>query len=392
MARNEILILHCPAGGGHKAAAMAIAEHAEARGLGTRVIDVLAFAPAWFARFYVDTHLRSSAYVPRLYGSAYFASNHRSAVEGELRERFDEWIGKPLVDEILASDPLAVVATHFLPIGRLVRARQRGMLRAPIVEVITDYAAHAVWAEPGADAYCAPHGRACEDLVSHGVSPALVFATGIPVRSAFASAPPIRRPVPGVPLRVLITSGGFGVGPVTRVLRSLAGVRDVSLTVVCGQNPHLVRRVRRVTDRLGIEADVVGFERNMPARVAEADVVVTKPGGLTVSECLAAGRPLVLVGAVPGQESLNQAWVTEQGAGTGCTPEQVGGVIFDLRGPKLVAMADRARAVGVPHAADRVLAVTLSLAGTGHRSVPPRPLTSGGPKTAPSNPVAREIA
>jgi processive 1,2-diacylglycerol beta-glucosyltransferase len=372
MARKEILILHCPAGGGHKAAALAVAESAEQRGIGARVIDALSFAPAWFARAYVDTHLRSSAYIPRLYGSAYFASNHRSAVDGELLRRFDGWLGGPLLEEIVSSDPLAVVTTHFFPMGRLVRARRKGQLTAPLVEVITDYAAHAVWAEPGADAYCAPHGRACDDLVAHGVSPDLVFATGIPVRSAFAAAPPVRRPERGAPLRVLVTSGGFGVGPVTRVLRSFAGVPNVSLTVVCGQNPHLVRRVRRVSDRLGIEANVIGFERQMPARVAEADVVVTKPGGLTVSECLAAGRPLVLVGAVPGQESLNQAWVTEQGAGLGCAPQDVGGVISDLRETKLVAMAERARAIGAPHAADRVLAVTLALTVSRRRSVPPK--------------------
>jgi processive 1,2-diacylglycerol beta-glucosyltransferase len=360
MPRNEILILQCPAGGGHRAAAMAIAERAEARGIGARVIDALSFAPPWFARFYVDTHLRSSAYVPRLYGSAYFASNHRSAVDGELRKRFDHWIGKPLMREVVASDPLAVVTTHFFPMFKLVWARKTGLLRAPLVEVVTDYAAHAVWAEPGADAYCAPSGKACRDLVEHGVSPDLVFATGIPVRSAFADAPPVAS-TPGDPLRVLVTSGGFGVGPVLRVLKSFVGVPNVSLTFVCGQNPNLVRRVRRSCDKYGIEADVIGFERQMPARVAEADVVVTKPGGLTVSECLAAGRPLVLVGAVPGQETLNQAWVTEQGAGVAALPDAVGGVIAELRQQKLARMAERARSLGAPHAADRVLAVTLAL-------------------------------
>jgi processive 1,2-diacylglycerol beta-glucosyltransferase len=100
----------------------------------------------------------------------------------------------------------------------------------------------------------------------------------------------------------------------------------------------------------------------MPRRVAEADVVVTKPGGLTVSECLAAGRPLVLVGAVPGQESLNQAWVVEQGAGIASRPEAVGGSIARLGAPSLSAMGERARAMGTPRAAERVLALTLALA------------------------------
>jgi processive 1,2-diacylglycerol beta-glucosyltransferase len=301
---------------------MAIAERAEAHGIGARVIDALSFAPPWFARLYVDTHLRSSAYVPRLYGSAYFASNHRSAVDGELRKRFDHWIGKPLLREVLSSDPLAVVATHFFPMGKLGWARRNGMLAAPLVEVITDYAAHAVWAEPGADAYCAPDGRACRDLIEHGVSPGLVFATGIPVRSAFADAPPVRCPNDGGALRVLVTSGGFGVGP-SRVSCDHSPECRTSRSPSYAVIPHLVRRVRRVSERFGLDARIIGFERQMPGRVAEADVVVTKPGGLTVSECLAAGRPLVLVGAVPGQESLNQAWVIEQGAGIVCAPEAV---------------------------------------------------------------------
>jgi processive 1,2-diacylglycerol beta-glucosyltransferase len=358
MSRKKLLILHCPAGGGHRAAAQAIAERALARGLEARVIDALSFAPPWFARLYVDTHLRSSAYLPKLYGSAYFASNKRAAVDGELRKRFDHWIGRPLLSEVIGSDPFAVVTTHFFPMIKLGWARRRGLLRAPLVEVITDYATHAVWAEPGADAYCAPHGRACDDLIRHGIDPGLVVPTGIPVRLAFGEILPVpsRRL-----LRVLVTSGGFGVGPMAKVLRSLAPIPHLAITVVCGQNPHLVERLERISEELGLDARVIGFERDMPERVAEADVVVTKPGGLTVSECLAAGRPLVLVGAVPGQESLNEAWVCERCAGVAAAPEQVGAVLEELRGQPLAAMGRAARHLAAPRAADAVLDVVQSL-------------------------------
>jgi processive 1,2-diacylglycerol beta-glucosyltransferase len=235
--------------------------------------------------------------------------------------------------------------------------------------VVTDYATPAAWAEPGADAYCAPRGRACRDLVEHGIAASRVFATGIPVRPAFAEAAALRERPPGEPLRVLITSGGFGVGPVTRVLRSFMGVPHVSLTVVCGKNPRLVERVSHVVARLGIEARIIGFEGQMPLRVSEADVVVTKPGGLTVSECLAAGRPLVLVGAVPGQESLNESWVVEHGAGVTCAPESVGEIVARLRSDGLASMAQKARSLGVPDAADRVLDVALAGLQSGAVSV-----------------------
>src|SRR5437879_2063626 len=97
MSSNELLVFHCPAGGGHKAAALAIAERAQARGIETRVVDALSLAPAWFARAYVDAHLTSSAYAPKMYGTAYFASNRREAVDSELRRGFDRWLGKKLL-------------------------------------------------------------------------------------------------------------------------------------------------------------------------------------------------------------------------------------------------------------------------------------------------------
>ena len=364
MPEKQLLIMHCPAGGGHKAAAAAIAERAEARGISATVVDALSLAPPWFARAYVDAHLRSSAYAPLLHGTAYFASNRRGAVDGELRHFFDRWIGKELLRSVIAADPWAVVATHFYPLAILSSARRPSpnapritmpKFRAPLVGVVTDYAAHAVWAEPGLDGYCAP-AKAVDDLVRHGVPSSRIEATGIPIRAAFGRAPDLRPPERGEPLRVLVTSGGFGVGPIARVLRSFANIADVSLTIVCGHNPELVESARALARRFGLSADVVGFESNMAARISDAHVVVGKPGGLTVSECLAAGRPLVLVGGVPGQETLNQAWIVERGAGVVARPNEVGRCIDRLRATcDLAPMGRRARALGAPDAADRVL-------------------------------------
>src|SRR4051794_29210692 len=251
MSSRPLLVMHCPAGGGHKSAAMAIAERAQARGLEATVVDALSLAPSWFARAYVDAHLTSSAYAPHLHGAAYFASNRRGAVDGELRHFFDRWLGKELVRAVAAMDPCAVVATHFFPLAILSSARRPSsrapLLRTrrvgpPLIGVVTDYAAHAVWAEPGLDGYCAA-AHAVDDLVRHGVPRARIQATGIPVRAAFGRAPAVHV-ARGQKLRVLVTSGGFGVGPVARVLKSFAGRCDVELTIVCGQNSELEDRAR----------------------------------------------------------------------------------------------------------------------------------------------------
>jgi processive 1,2-diacylglycerol beta-glucosyltransferase len=249
------------------------------------------------------------------------------------------------------------VATHFYPLAVL-----RGRVHVPIVGVVTDYAAHAVWAEPGIDAYCVAPGPAKEQLVRHGVPRERIRTTGIPVRGAFGRVSPVTHRSDS-PLRVLVTSGAFGVGPVGRVLCSFARVRDVELTIVCGDNAALERRVRALCATCAPSARVIGFEPDMPSRFAEADVVVGKPGGLTASECLAAGRPLVMVGAVPGQETRNQEFLEQADAAIALRPEQVGPTLAALRAVgALEPMARRARQIGRPWAADRVLETALDCA------------------------------
>src|SRR5262249_11956139 len=107
---------------------------------------------------------------------------------------------------------------------------------------------------------------------------------------------------------------------------------------------------------------VLGFERDMARRMADAHVIVGKPGGLTVSESLAAGRPMVLVGACPGQETMNQAWLVEQGAAVSAGVGDAGRVVADLRARgALASLAQEARAMAAPRAADSVLDVALRI-------------------------------
>jgi processive 1,2-diacylglycerol beta-glucosyltransferase len=148
------------------------------------------------------------------------------------------------------------------------------------------------------------------------------------------------------------------------IVCSFEGVAGVELTIVCGAAASAVPRVRLTAARAGVRARVIGFERDMPARVAEAHVVVGKAGGLTVSETLAAGRPMVLVGTVPGNETFNEELVVRGGAGYAARPLDVGRVVLGMRGRgEIEAMGERARGLVVPASASRVVDVALRLAG-----------------------------
>jgi processive 1,2-diacylglycerol beta-glucosyltransferase len=361
----DLVLVYTPVGGGHKAAALATAEAARARGLSVALVDAFEHAPTWATDAYLAAHFGGQGLAPSVYGYMYDASNTRGATEAPLRRGLDHAVFGGLARVVADLAPRAVVATHHVPLLVLGRARRKGRLAAPLVGVVTDYGAHACWAERGVDAWTVACPRAARDLAGHGVDRRRVRLTGIPVRPAFEACAPAQVPADGEPLRVLVTSGGFGVGPLKHILRSFRGVPGVELTVVCGASASIRAKVEREVERSQLSAEVVGFERDMPSRMAAAHVVVGKAGGLTVSEALTAGRALVLVGAVPGQEKINEAYVAAARAGVAAEPSAVGEVVVGLRGA-VSALGVRGRTAVLSRSADRVVDVALALAAEAH--------------------------
>ncbi len=356
MARHPWLILHAPAGGGHRSAALAIEEVALRRGHRVEVLDALSLAPRWFAQFYKNMHLLTSQYMPTFYGRYFAQLNHPDATRDRLRASMDDAFGRKLRDTVRAMEPEVILATHFSPLAALGRMRLQQELQAPLAAVVTDYMTHAFWVVPGVDLFLTAPGQASLDVPKHGAPSSGVLATGIPCREAFSRLSPWRPPGPQEPLRVLVTVGGFGVGPVLEVLRGFQGLPEVTLDVVCGNRPSLVQTAREFAARHELSTEIVGFTEDMPARMERAHLVVAKPGGLTVTECLSAGRPMVLVGGCPGQESANQRLVQLAGAGGTCAPRQVGRRVLELwKHDALPLMARAARRAGTPHAARAVV-------------------------------------
>ncbi len=340
----DLVVTFSPVGGGHRGAALALEEAAKARGLRVVLLDAFDFAPRWFGDWYLRAHLAGQGLVPELYGSAYSAANHARGVLDPVRRGLDELTFAELRSHVRSLAPRAVVATHHLPLVALAHDRRRGRLAAPLGCVVTDFTAHAVWAEAGVDRFFVGGPFAGEELRAHGVPEERVCCTGIPVSRAFERAPVASPPRRGSGrLRVLVTSGGFGVGPLGRIVASFADIDDVELVVVCGRSEAVRRRIEALVRRRGLRAEVVGFERDMPRRLAEAHLVVGKSGGLTVAEALTAGRPLLVAGAVPGNETINEVFVCTQGAGVSVRPDDVGAAALALWAQGcLPAMAQRA--------------------------------------------------
>jgi processive 1,2-diacylglycerol beta-glucosyltransferase len=348
------VLLYTPAGGGHRAAASAIA--AELRtipGTQVEVHDVLEFAPHWFA------YDRAWSLIQRRGARTWdwlFDVTDRGALDLDpIRLPLHEALFARLDRFLLAKRPTHVVCTHYLP--AVAAARVKTQLGARVIVTITDHLAHRAWIVPDVDAYCVADptiARAVQRRTS-----AEVEVTGIPIARAA-----------GAPVRAVASSIERG-----RVLALLGGLpRPDALAAIDALAPLAPRHALHVLT--GDSADVAGYARRrlphaeIAARVEDllaaidaADVVVTKAGGLTVSECLARGRAMVMPFSAPGQERGNLCYALEAGAAVrpgeladlGETLDQLLGEPHRLR-----RMSARARLASRPDSATAVSRCLLS--------------------------------
>jgi processive 1,2-diacylglycerol beta-glucosyltransferase len=256
-----------------------------------------------------------------------------------------------------------IVSTHFLTSAILGRMRETGVLRSPLVTVVTDEHPHAVWLHRGSDMTCVASPAAREAAIAGGLDAARVAVTGIPVDPRFGMVSP-RMHGTGRP-NVLVTGGGCGIGDVgPTVAAMLDELRDADVTVVSGRNAALESAMtalaasRRGESR-GNALHVVGYTKVMHEFMAGADVLVGKPGGLTTTEARALALPMVLLRPIPGQEERNARMLVGAGAAARATGPadaavHVAAILADPA--RLAGMRRAAAALGRPRAAFDVAA------------------------------------
>jgi processive 1,2-diacylglycerol beta-glucosyltransferase len=196
--------------------------------------------------------------------------------------------------------------------------------------------------------------------------------TGIPVAAKFSSKPDAKAVRKQYGLRddlpvLLVLSGGFGMGPVAEILTELDKASGQFQTlVVTGRNEELRRKL--ATQNRKHPTHVLGFSTNMHELMAVADLIITKPGGLTTSEALALGKPLFILNPIPGQEAANSDFLLEHGAAAKANRvEDLPYRVEQLLGSKkLSEMGKLAKSLGRANAAQAICLEVLERIKGGH--------------------------
>ena len=382
----RILIATVTAGAGHLAAAAALDEAWRALRPEDVVerIDLLKFFSPLHRRIYSDGYVKIVERAPELWGMMFEKTDNVKVARrlNRLKRIFPSNSRARFGRHLKQFKPDVVLCTHYLPLESLGHLRKKLVAAVYdrrthisseenpalterrynpfVVSVVTDFEAHALWMDSCVDLYCVATEETRARLVARGATPESVIATGIPIAAKFSANPDVKAVRKNLGLRddlpvMLVLSGGFGMGPVAKILTELDKVPDPFQTIaVAGRNEEL-RRELATQDRKH-PTHVLGFSSNMHELMAVADLVITKPGGLTCSEALAVGRPLFILNPIPGQEAANSDFLLEHGAAAKANrvedlPYRIGQL---LGSKKLAAMARAAKALGRPNAAPEI--------------------------------------
>ena len=320
----KILILYGSAGHGHENAARAVEEACRraAPRAAVRLADALDFSVPFFARSYRRTYLFLIDRLPWIWGFFYFLFDFRLAnwFVRRLRRIVNAVFGKGLERLLIEENPSVLVCTHFFPLEVAAALKKRGKIRSKLMIVVTDYLPHFFWVDDAADFYAVALPETAEGLKTRGVPEFKIRVLGIPIEAKFetrrrradaASAAGVRSDV----FTALLTSGGAGIGNGRRIAGCLLDIqKPVQLLTVCGNNRGLFEELSSLASCVPDRLKVFGFVKNMDVLMEASDLVIGKSGGLTLTECLAKNKPMIVIRPVPGQETRNARCAALYGA------------------------------------------------------------------------------
>ena len=393
MNRPRLLVLTLSFGSGHARAADAVAaairhQHSAAD---VQVIDALAGCHPLFRAFYVWPYWAMVRYAPSLWQRLFESRLRRVSRQTAPGWAFRRGCASTFT-RIVNFQPDVIVAAEVGACEIAVLSRRDGLTQAPIMNVVTDRYAEPAWVHPEISAYTVADHDVLEQLRGWGAPEDRIYVSGIPIDKAFTVRPHARRERPVV----LLMGGGMGPTRMDRVAARLAA-SDVPMHVeaITGHDVRTRLRMARIGGGTSqVTMTVHGWTESVPALMRSADVLVTKPGGLTTSEAAACGLPMVLFDAIPGPEQHNAARVVAAGAAlmTRGPEDTADAVISLLRQPeRRRALAAGAAALAKREAADIVAGLALELCQTATPPVLILTISNGAGHTSVAKAIAAEL-
>jgi processive 1,2-diacylglycerol beta-glucosyltransferase len=317
---KRIAILTLSVGSGHVQAAKVI-EHAlddGAEPVEVRTIDALSLASRWFLWVYVHSYwwmLRHAPEVWRRYFERRQEKRHRATAP--------DWVFRrgcrAVLQQLKAFSPHLIIVTEIGAAEIASLGKREGWFNVPILAVQTDLDTEPPWAQKEIDIYCVASEQARGQLIEWGISANRILVCGIPIDPAFAL--PFDRPdllrAFGLDVHrpvVLVMGGGMGPAPLDEIVQSLEKCRlPLQVLAVAGHDQVMRGRLEALRGKIALNFFTFGWSDSVPELMAASNLLITKPGGVTTAEALAAGLPMILTHPIPGPEEIHIRYLEQNG-------------------------------------------------------------------------------
>lgn len=312
----RVLFLTVSTGHGHNSCAKAMEDYLKQQGIMTFVLDVYEYVHPLIGKTVSDVYSFASSKVPKIYGKFYdIEEEGKGKVVGTMKT-LNRAISSKLLKYIEEHQIDAIICSHLFAGELVTRLKETGKLDVPSLGVITDYTIHPHWEDTNLDYYITADKGLTRHAAMRGIPPEKIKPFGIPIQMKFAEKVQKQEAKEqlGFPQTdlVLVMMGSMGYGNMINILEEVDSVeKPFDVAVVCGNN----KEAKETIDEMVFQHTVhnFGFVQNVDLMMDAAECIVTKPGGLSVSESLAKELPMILVDPIPGQEDRNVEFLMNNG-------------------------------------------------------------------------------
>jgi processive 1,2-diacylglycerol beta-glucosyltransferase len=301
---------------GHHHAANALMEGIDCPEIKCEKVDILSYGYGKVESLVSSIYLQWIQSWPSLYNAIYKMSVYKNR-DKPKQYRLYEALFLPFMKRLIAEKrPDLIVCTHALPAYMLNCLKRKQRLSIPVINVYTDYFIHRFWGIEEIDYHFVPSKPMKEYLTTKGVKEERIFITGIPIHSRISKKRVRPLQMKTDIFTVLIAGGNLGVGAIEKLIRRIVGIKPpykLQFIVLCGKNQRLYEKLTAMGKAHILPYSYIQCMEKMNQLYDRADAMITKPGGVTISECLFKRKPIFIYNALPGQEKVNLEMLLDLG-------------------------------------------------------------------------------
>ncbi len=300
-----LIVSETIAGKGHEKAAMAIYQSMKAinKSYDVKIVHLLFIFNQTIEKIINFTYLTIISKVPFIWRYMYtreakFSALFKNIIAHIMSNKINEYLE--------AENPDLIIATHASGLRVLSKLKQNHHYH--IAAVFTDFQVNSFWIDDQIDYYFVAHEDLKEKMIkTYQIEMQKIFVSGIPINSAFSTIHDIPEKNQRKLFEILIMGGGLGLGGMKNIILALNDLSNlpIHITVVTGMNEKLYGRLHKLKKKLSVQISVLKYTDQIHTIMKNSNLLITKPGGLSISEALACQIPIMIYKVIPGQEEQN---------------------------------------------------------------------------------------